>query len=661
MILNKGQIIAGRYEIAEKLGAGGMAVVYLAKDQKLDRFVTCKVLREEHLTNDEFIRRFMVEARAVASLNHANIVNVYDVGQEGQIHYIVMEYIDGVTLKDLIDRKAPFDDVEALGVSIQIASALSHAHKSGIVHRDIKPHNILVTSSGAVKVTDFGIAQSIHARMEPLNGSTLGSIHYFSPEQARGGYVDHKSDLYSLGIVMFEMITGALPFDGEESVDVALMHVNDPLPDMLALNPDISKSMESIILCLTQKDADARYGSADKLLIDMRTAMTKPNLVLGFGEESDGANQRAGGSFWVRYKVELAAVATALLIIVLGFLIAWPLLTGGGSDRTKVPQFIGLSIEDATALAAKSNLIIEKQGERFDETAAFGTILDQGYDKGDPVKKGETIGVVVSLGTYKNAIPDLTNIELSAAKAKLVDYDFKLEVLEEPSNNTPAKIIIRQSPSANEPAAPGTTITVVVSTGFEQTTVAVPHLVGLKETAAKSKLMEAGLVIGSIDRDYSTLYAQDIVIAQTIEGGREVSTGTIVGFVTSFGPAPATPHPIESERPDETERPTATVQPNETEQPNDPTPATPSATPNNSNVEKSYSLQMWPNIAEDVESFEVIVMKKTSDSIVEIYRAEHLSYDLPIIISVQGTGKAEYIMVVDGVNIGSQVVDFDSL
>ena len=666
--MTQGQVVAGRYEIIEKLGAGGMAVVYRAKDLKLDRFVTCKVLREEHLTNDESIRRFMIEARAVASLNHPNIVNVYDVGHEGSINYIVMEYIDGVTLKELIERKAPFDDVEALGVAIQIASALAHAHQNGIIHRDIKPQNILVTPSGTVKVTDFGIARSIHVRSEALSGSTMGSVHYFSPEQARGSYVDYKSDLYSLGIVMFEMITGTLPFDGDDSVDVAFMHVNDALPDMMVLNPNISKSMERIIIRLTQKAADERYESAEKLLVDMRITIANPKIAsipdnTYEDEDEDEDDDTTNKGFWLmRYKIELAAVATAIVILVIALVFILPMLSGRNKDHVQVPQLVGLTIDDAVKRAGNEQLSVFIQEEVFDEEAARGIVLEQGYLPGSGnLKRGDVINVVVSLGSYKNAIPDLTNIELNAAKAKLVDYDFELVVLEEYSNDTPAKIIIRQSPAANEPATPGAKITVVVSMGVKRRSVDVPHLVGLKEAAAKTKLIDEGLEIGSIERDHSTNYPAGTVISQTVDGGRAVPSGTIVGLVVSLGPAPASAAPSETApatADDTAHSPSAT--PSETEDDitgTEDIEETP--TPNNNGGEKTVTLSLTPNIADDVETFVLTIMKKTDENYVEIYRAEHTRYDRPINVQVQGTGKVEFHMMVDGINVGSQVVDFD--
>ena len=277
MLLNPGTVLSGRYEILEKIGSGGMAVVYRGRDRKLDRYVTIKVLREEFIGDEEFIERFRSEACSVARLSHPNIVRAYDVGEDGDINYIVNEYIHGDTLKKAIKEKAPFDSRSTINVAIQIASALSQAHKAHIVHRDIKPQNILVGTDGVVKVTDFGIARAATASTMTTTANAAGSVHYFSPEQARGGYVDEKSDIYSLGITMFEMITGVLPFQGNNSVSIALKHINDELPDIRQYNPNCTRSLEGIIRKATMKKADERYASIDLLLADLIRARAELN------------------------------------------------------------------------------------------------------------------------------------------------------------------------------------------------------------------------------------------------------------------------------------------------------------------------------------------------------------------------------------------------
>lgn len=270
MKLEPNQIIGDRYQIIEQIGTGGMANVYCANDIKLDREITLKVLKEEFV-DEEFIRKFRKEATAAAKLNHPNIAGVYDVGNDGNIYYIVMEYVDGYTLKDIIKIKAPFSNEEILGISIQIANALSVAHNAGIVHRDIKPQNILVTKDGNAKVTDFGIARA--SSSNTITTDAMGSVHYFSPEQARGSYTDFKTDIYSLGIVMFEMATGRIPFEGDGVVQLAMKHINEPLPNIKMLNANVSDSLEKIILKATQKNVDNRYKTASLLIEDLKKAL----------------------------------------------------------------------------------------------------------------------------------------------------------------------------------------------------------------------------------------------------------------------------------------------------------------------------------------------------------------------------------------------------
>ncbi len=279
MLLNPRSILGNRYEIIDKIGSGGMAVVYRGKDKKLDRYVSIKVLREEFIGDEDFLDRFESEARSVAKLSHPNIVRVYDVGQEGDISYIVMEYIHGNTLKKAIREKAPFDSRSTLNVAIQIASALVQAHKNHIVHRDIKPQNILVSTDGVVKVTDFGIARTATVSTVTTTANAAGSVHYFSPEQARGGYVDEKSDIYSLGITMYEMITGVLPFQGTNSVAIALKHINEDVPDIRLHNPNCTKALQGIIAKAVMKKSDERYANINLMLDDLIRARNQNEIM----------------------------------------------------------------------------------------------------------------------------------------------------------------------------------------------------------------------------------------------------------------------------------------------------------------------------------------------------------------------------------------------
>ena len=285
-----GTVLAGRYELLEKIGSGGMAIVFRGRDEKLQRYVTVKILREEFIGDEEFIARFRSEALAAARLSHPNIVRVYDVGQDGTIYFIVMEYIHGDTLKEAIKEKAPFDTKSTVNVALQIASAISHAHKNHIVHRDIKPQNILVGTDGIVKVTDFGIARAANGATMATSTTAMGSVHYFSPEQARGGYVDEKSDIYSLGITMFEMVTGQLPFQANTSVAVAMKQINEELPDIRQYNPKVSASLEAIIKKATRKKSDERYATVEEMIEDLTKA--KNDINHNFTQVSSNSQRR---------------------------------------------------------------------------------------------------------------------------------------------------------------------------------------------------------------------------------------------------------------------------------------------------------------------------------------------------------------------------------
>ena len=274
-MLTPGTILAGRYEIVGRIGAGGMSNVYKAKDQKLNRFVAVKVLKPEFSADATFVKKFRVEAQSAAGLSHPNIVNVYDVGEENGIYYIVMELVQGITLKHYIERKGKLDIREVLNISVQIASGMGAAHANRIIHRDIKAQNVIMSRDGKVKVTDFGIAKAADSTTVTTNAA--GSVHYISPEQARGGYSDEKSDIYSLGITIYEMVTGRVPYDGENNVSMALQHIQGNMTPPSQLNPDIPRSVERIILKCTQKKPDLRYSSAKELIMDLRRALAEPD------------------------------------------------------------------------------------------------------------------------------------------------------------------------------------------------------------------------------------------------------------------------------------------------------------------------------------------------------------------------------------------------
>lgn len=485
-MLKIGTILGNRYEILEKIGAGGMSIVYRARDTKLERPVTVKVLRDEFISDEDFVSRFKIEAQAAASLSHPNIVNVYDVGTEYDTYYIVMEYINGCTLKEIINKEAPFDNKKALNYALKIASALQHAHRNHIVHRDIKPQNILVTVDGELKVTDFGIAHAANSSTVTMTSTAIGSVHYFSPEQARGGYVDEKSDLYSLGIVMYEMVTGKLPFEGDSSVSIALKHLNEDLPSIYHFNPNISKSLEGIILKATQKRADQRYLDVDSMIADMKKALNDPsgdfikNQDLTFSttqelgpddiiairtakkpplkENIDIANDIDDigiGSKDIEekstisddinvdiddkppddinkleeIKIIVSAIATAAAIIAIIFTVVFITLKGRSQDNVsaqlsiEIPNLADRTLEEAANILTENTLILSDNYDEIEnDTYEKGKIIDQIPPAGTKVKKGTEVSVTISKGIEEYKIPNLVG-KSNIEAAEIIEND----------------------------------------------------------------------------------------------------------------------------------------------------------------------------------------------------------------------------------------------
>lgn len=571
MILETGMVVGGRYVIQHKLGAGGMAVVYKARDMRLDRAVTLKVMREEFMSDQEFIARFQVEARAAAGLSNANIVSIYDVGQEDGIHYIVMEYIDGVTLKELIQRKAPFHNDETLGVAIQIASALSEAHANGVIHRDIKPQNILVTGQGVVKVTDFGIAKAVGTSTLTTGSNTMGSVHYFSPEQARGVYVDNKSDIYSLGIVMFEMAAGQLPFEGDSPVSVAIKQIDEPLPDIKSLNPDISDSLAAIIQKAANKNTINRYQSAEEMLADLKRALSDSSgrfVINPIKPETGGRRSPAGavklaeddpqaGSDGdsdpdsekkLERKIVFAAVITSLAII---FLISSIYLYNRYQNRLIaeiIPGLAGMTVDEAKDALIALNMEPVVMGEEYNDEYPEGQIIRQDEPAGNTLNTNAkhigAVHVMVSRGIQTVTVPDVVNKELTEAETIIRDSSLVVNEEDEFSDDITINAIVRQDPPAGTQAAIYSTVTIIRSLGPEPQSVTVPDIVGKSEEEAINLLQGAGLVVNLSSKSPSDAIPAGYIISQSIDADTQVEKGTKISYVISAGPAAsATPVP----------------------------------------------------------------------------------------------------------------------
>ena len=516
----EGRLIGNRYEILEKIGNGGMATVYKARCHVLNRNVAVKVLKEEFTTDAEFVKRFNIEAQAAASLSHPNIVSIYDVGNEGEIHYIVMELVQGKTLKEIITDDGILPWKWTVNIAIQIASALEVAHRNNIVHRDIKPHNIIITENGTAKVTDFGIAKAVSNSTITSFGATIGSVHYFSPEHARGGYTDAKSDLYSLGVVMYEMLTGKVPFDADTPVSVALKHIQEVAPEPKKLNSTIPESVNKIIIKAMQKDANLRYSSATEMLVDLREAVKNPNgnfvvmnkpetdeptRVIRSDEEALKENKKQ--SKFKKKWVKVLIIILACLIVFGGAMFATlNMLTGNRPKEVQIPSLVGINIDEAKAKLEELNLKYEITEEFSPEGKEEGLVLSQEpkYQDNFKINETEVIKLVVSKGIEMVEIPKVAGDTKEDAIEKLEAANLKYEITEETNDKIQEGIVIKQEPAAGEQIAKDSTIKIYVSLGRGIKEVTVPYVIGKTEEEARKALEDAGLTVETVRNE--TLY-----------------------------------------------------------------------------------------------------------------------------------------------------------
>ncbi len=556
-----GKILGGRYEIIEQIGGGGMALVYKAKCKLLDRFVAIKVLKDEFVNDEEFVRKFRRESQAAASLSHPNIVNIYDVGVENdgnnQIYYIVMEYIKGRTLKELIKEKGKLSLENALDYSYQISEALQQAHKNHIVHRDIKPHNIMITDDNRVKVTDFGIARAATSSTVTTTSNVLGSVHYFSPEQARGGYTDEKSDIYSLGIVMYEMVTGKLPYQGESPITVALKHVQEDIKPPREWNKNIPIGFENIILKCVQKRQADRYSNITELIKDLRKVKENINdfsfedadnydshtKVIPVVDIEDDKNMNNNKKKQKNKKDSSGKVV--LLGILLAFLLATSVFLGYfklkdlfvSGEPVIVPNLVGRQEDEARKeiedLGLEFKVIARVKNSEF----GAGQVVSQSEDPDSKVKPGYPIEVTISEGDNLVKVPKLENRDLVDAQELLEDAGLNLKIDYEHSDTIPENVVISQKPEIGAMVEPGTRISLVVSQGEEIKLVPMPKLTGLNIEEAKKKILESNLEVGDIRMQPSEEVGKDIVIWQSYNQGIEIETKTAVDLFVSSGPS----------------------------------------------------------------------------------------------------------------------------
>lgn len=544
-----GRMLDDRYEILEIIGEGGMAVVYKALCHRLNRYVAVKIMRDDMAADEEFRRRFCAESHAVAMLSHPNIVAVYDVSHSDDIEYIVMELVEGITLKQYMEKKGALAWKEVLHFSKQISKALAHAHERGIIHRDIKPQNIMLLRDGTIKVGDFGIA-ALENEIYENNGQAIGSIHYIAPEQARGECPDARSDIYSLGVVMYEMLTGEQPYTGETLGEIAVKHMNaEPVPPREKA-PETPEELERICLRAMNASLEERYQTAGELYEDLE-AFTQEQLkaeeeinppvkpIRAPGEQSkkkySQGRRRAG-------RVSFLAGTFGVLVTALAlFIFLWKFWLGeifSPAERIRMPNFVGSNYEALLGESEIAGTYSFRVTFIVDPEAQPGIVLAQNPGEGRSIMitpDGVEVELTVSAGESTAGVPDVLNMDYRDAAAALRQAGFSVEIQNAISDSVAKDLVISTSPNAGEQLSTGSTVYIVVSSGTEISYVSMPNLVGLSEDAAISQLQNSGLVYGASVRETNDVDA-GTVIGQSVEAFTDVEEHSKIVLTVSAGP-----------------------------------------------------------------------------------------------------------------------------
>ena len=582
-MVKDGIVLGKRYAVLSKIGAGGMADVYKGRDQMLNRYVAIKVLKREYKEDANFVRKFRSEAQAAAGLIHPNVVNVYDVGEDRGLYYMVMELVEGITLKEYIERKGRLSHKETISIAIQMCSGIGAAHKAEIIHRDIKPQNIIISKDGKVKVTDFGIAKALSSNTVSTNA--MGSVHYTSPEQARGGFSDQRSDIYSIGITLFEMVTGRVPFDGETTVEVAMKHLQQEIIPPSELVPEVPYSLEQIIMKCTQKSPERRYSSTMELIQDLKHSLVDPdgdfvrigrysygdtNTVIMTDKDLDDDDDDTESFDTTSYDTEymdrgesgevnprmhkLMKILTAVVIaiVAIGAIYAVGKAAGifksfgsavtedsdSSSKKITVPDVRGMTEEKAKKLLYDKKLGYYVVTREDSKKYKAGRVSKQTPEAGTKVSAHTRIEVVVSSGLIGNtkSVPDVSGKSEADAQKELEDAGFKVTSSFQYDDNVENGNVISTTPAAGTKAEKGTQITMLVSKGSDKKSV--PNVRGMEDSAAQNTIKNYGFNVGSVTYQYSDSVSKGLVISQGVAAGTKAAAGTSISLVVSSGPKP---------------------------------------------------------------------------------------------------------------------------
>ena len=551
------RILSGRYELLEKIGDGGMAVVYKGKDKLLNRFIAVKILRPEFTKDATFVENFKRESQAAAGLSHPNIVGVYDVGREGNINYIVMELIEGDTLNKIIEREAPMDYRKVIDISKQVASALRVAHKNKIIHRDVKPHNIMITNDGVVKLADFGIARAVNDATLSTGSKIVGSVHYFSPEQARGNYVDERSDIYSLGIVMYEMLTGKVPFDGDNPVTVALKHINEEITPPRELEPGIPPALERCVMKATSKYQTNRYANADELIQELDNikfvSSVAGDSIFESSEVVEKRNKRreelekdineaVEARERKKKKQTRKTIAIVVAILVLlgaagGCYAAWKM--GMFSPTKAAPDLLDMTLEEATAKAAEEGFKIKQGKDIYSSEYAEGRVCLQDPEPGVETPKEGTITVNLSKGSKEGLVPNVVGMQEEDVAAFLESHGYVLGNVKTETSPEKKGMVLEQTPVAGSTLDKESKVDIVVSDGKGTEKGTVPSVTRMSLEDAKKAIKAAGFEVGNISYDWDESIGKGYVIYQQYQANSQLDKGTAIDLQVSSGPEPA--------------------------------------------------------------------------------------------------------------------------